>query len=150
MATRSKLVLLIVEDDEVLLRALYLLFHKSKYTIASATDGATAVQMAQRLKPDLILLDLLLPKMNGFEVLRIIKADPATKDTPVVVLSNLGDVSDIEKAKTLGATDYFIKANTDLAVLESKINKLLESKLSLQTNPSALTPTKTQGVQPSI
>ena len=132
--------LLIVEDDEVLLRALYMLFHKSKYTIASATDGAMAVQMAQRLKPDLILLDLLLPKMDGFEVLRIIKADQALKATPVIVLSNLGDISDIEKAKTLGAEEYFIKANTDLAVLESKVNKLLESKLSPQTN-SSVSPT---------
>jgi len=140
MAIRTKLVLLIVEDDEVLLRALYMLFHKSKYTIASATDGAMAVQMAQRLKPDLILLDLLLPKMDGFEVLRIIKADQALKATPVIVLSNLGDISDIEKAKTLGAEEYFIKANTDLAVLESKVNKLLESKLSPQTN-SSVSPT---------
>lgn len=124
----AKMVLLIVEDDEVLLRALYILFHKSKYTIASATDGAMAVQMAQRLKPNLILLDLLLPKVSGFEVLRIVKSDPALKETPVIILSNLGSVEDIEKAKAGGAAGYFIKANTDLSVLEDKIKQILEIK----------------------
>mgnify|MGYP001582734566 CR=1 FL=1 len=130
MATRSKLVLLIVEDDEVLLRALYLLFHKSKYTIASATDGESAIQMTRRLKPDLVLLDLLLPKINGFEVLRVIKADPVLKNIPVIVLSNLGDASDMEKAKTLGAVDYFIKASTNLSTLTEKVNNLLAGKLT--------------------
>lgn len=124
----AKMVLLIVEDDEVLLRALYILFHKSNYTIASATDGAMAVEMAQRLKPDLILLDLLLPKMNGFEVLRIVKSDPVLKNIPVIVLSNLGSIEDVEKAKAYGADEYFIKANTDLSVLENKIKKVLEIK----------------------
>ena len=128
MSAPSKMVLPIVEDDEVLLRALYILFHKSKYTIASATDGAMAVQMAQRLKPNLILLDLLLPKINGFEVLRIVKSDPALKETPVIILSNLGSAEDVERAKAGGAIDYFIKANTDLSVLENKIKQVLEIK----------------------
>ncbi len=128
MSAPAKMVILIVEDDEVLLRALYILFHKSKYTIASATDGAMAVQMAQRLKPNLILLDLLLPKMSGFEVLRVVKSDPALKDTPVIILSNLGSVEDVEKAKAYGAADYFIKANTDLSVLEDKIKQVLGIK----------------------
>ncbi len=128
MPAPSKMVVLIVEDDEVLLRALYILFHKRNYVIASATDGATAVQMAQRLKPNLILLDLLLPKLSGFEVLKIVKSDPSLKEIPVIVLSNLGSIEDVEKAKAAGATDYFIKANTDLAVLENKIKQILEIK----------------------
>jgi len=123
----NKKTILIVEDDEVLLRALYLLFHKSDYTIASATDGDTALKMTLRLKPNLVLLDLLLPKMNGFDYLRNAKGNPEIKDIPVVVLSNLGDKENIEKAKSLGALDYYIKSNTDLATLAEKVNKILKS-----------------------
>jgi len=61
----NKKIILIVEDDEVLLRALYVFFHDGEYTIATATDGETAVSMMQRLKPDIVLLDLLLPVMDG-------------------------------------------------------------------------------------
>lgn len=121
---RGKIMILIVEDDEILLRALYLLFHDDNYTIATASDGETAIKMAQRLKPDLILLDLLIPKMDGFEVLKDLKGDPEFKDLPIIVLSNLGSASDVERAKGLGATDYFIKAKTDLMVLKEKIEKL--------------------------
>ena len=117
--------ILIVEDDEVLLRALYILFHNSNYTIATANDGDTALKMAQRLNPDLVLLDLLLPIMDGFDVLKNLKADPKLKNISVIVLSNLGASQDIERAKSLGASDYFIKAETDLEVLAEKINNLM-------------------------
>jgi len=127
MPKASKKIILIVEDDEVLLRALYLLFHEGDFTIASATDGDTALKMTLRLKPDLVLLDLLLPKMNGFDYLKNIKANPDFKNLPVIVLSNLGDQEDIDKAKGLGAMEFFIKASTDLAVLEKKVNKILET-----------------------
>ena len=66
MPKDAKKTVLIAEDDEVLLRALYLLLHESEYTIASASDGETALKMTERLKPDLVLLDLIMPKMNGF------------------------------------------------------------------------------------
>lgn len=126
MPKTEKKVMLIVEDDEVLLRALYLLFHKGEYTIASATDGDTALKMTQRLKPDVVLLDLLLPKMNGFDYLKFLKAEPDIKDTPVIVLSNLGDKESIEKAKALGALDYFIKSDTDLTTLNDKVKKIIK------------------------
>jgi len=122
----AKKIVMIVEDDEMLLRALYLAFLHSGFTIATASDGETAVRMTERLKPDLVLLDLLLPKMSGFEYLQAIKANPDLKDTPVIILSNLGDKGDMEKAKGLGAADYFIKANTDLSVLAKKVNDLLK------------------------
>ena len=129
MTKNGKPTILIAEDDEVLLRALYLLFHTGKYTVASATDGDSALKMAGRLKPDLVLLDLLMPKMNGFDVLKNLKANPALKNIPVVVLSNLGDAADIEKTKALGAFDYFVKADTDLAKLEEKVNNILKTNL---------------------
>lgn len=125
MARIRKKIVLLVEDDEVLLRALYLLFHNSGFTIASATDGDTALKMAERLQPDLVLLDLLLPKMNGFDVLKNLKSNSKLKDIPVIVLSNLGDQTDIERAKNLGALDYYVKANTELSSLEEKIKNIL-------------------------
>ncbi len=127
MQKEAKKTILIVEDDEILMRAMYLLFHKGEYTIASAGDGETALRMTERLKPDLVLLDLLMPKMNGFDYLRDMKANPQLKNIPVIVLSNLGDKDDIEKAKALGAGDYFIKSNTDLSALFEKVKTKLQS-----------------------
>ncbi|NCN07571.1 response regulator [Candidatus Falkowbacteria bacterium] len=123
LTSKKNKMILIVEDDQVLLRALYLfLKRRSVCTIATASDGDTALKMAQRLKPNIILLDLILPKMDGFSVLKSLKADPKMKDIPVIILSNLGDSGDIEKAKNMGASDYYVKANTDLTVILEKIN----------------------------
>lgn len=124
MPDSAKKTILIVEDDDVLLRTLFLVFHKSGFTIATATDGDTALKMVQRLKPSIVLLDLLLPKMNGFDFLQNIKANPALKNIPVIVLSNLGE-ENIKKAKDLGAMDYFIKSDTSLEVLKEKVLKII-------------------------
>lgn len=126
MAKSKKKLILIVEDDEVILRALYLSFHEGEFTIATATDGETAATMAQRLKPDLVLLDLILPKKNGFDVLKEMKADPILEPIPVIVLSNLGTGENKEKAKELGALDYFVKSDTDLSFLVQRVKKVLE------------------------
>lgn len=120
---KLKNILLIVEDDQVLLRALYLLFRKTDYVIATAADGETGLKMAERLKPSLILLDLLLPKMSGFDVLRYMKANPTLKDIPIIVLSNLGDSDSLERVKSLGVEDFFIKAQTDLTFLLQKVKE---------------------------
>lgn len=116
-------IILIVEDDEVLLRALYLFFHNRMYTVASANDGETGLKMAERLKPDVILLDLLMPKMDGFEFIKRAKAETILEKIPIIVLSNLGHEDEMSKAKALGVQDYFIKASTDLSALEEKIRK---------------------------
>lgn len=122
----QKKIILIVEDDEVLLRALYLTFHEDDYTIATAPDGDTGLKMAGRMKPDVILLDLLLPKMNGFDFLKFLKADNSLKAIPVIVLSNLGDQDNIAKAKDLGALDYFVKSGTNLEDLRLKIAQTIK------------------------
>jgi len=124
--TESKTIL-IIEDDEIILRALYLSFHEEEYTIATATDGESGLKMTERLKPDLVLLDLILPKMDGFAYLKNLKANPELKKIPVIVLSNLGDQENIDKAKGLGAEDYFVKSDTDLSVLAKKVEKFLTS-----------------------
>ncbi len=127
MPKKQKMVL-IVEDDEIILRALYLSLHEKGYTLATATDGESGYLMAERLHPDLILLDLILPKKDGFECLKNIRASAETKGVPVVVLSNLGDDESIEKAKKLGADDYFVKAETDLSDLVEKVATILAKK----------------------
>lgn len=127
MANIKKTILLIIEDDEILLRALYLTFHGSNYTIATAGDGDTGLKMAERLKPNIILLDLLLPKMNGFDFLKYAKANPVLKDIPVIVLSNLGDEESITKAKGFGAINYFVKSGTNLEDLNNQVSKLLKN-----------------------
>lgn len=114
-------IILIVDDDEVLLRALYLFFHNRNYTVASASDGETGLKMAERLKPNVILLDLLMPKMDGFEFIKKMKAATILEKIPIIVLSNLGHEDEMNKAKVMGVQDYFIKANTNLSSLEEKI-----------------------------
>ena len=126
MAKSKQKVILIVEDDEVILRALYLSFHEGEFTIATATDGETALTMTERLKPDLVLLDLVLPKKSGFDYLAEMKAIPEFAHTPVIVLSNLGKEENKKKAMDLGALDYFVKSDTDLSVLVQKAKKVLE------------------------
>lgn len=124
MATK-KSIILIVEDDELLLRALYLVFHNSNYTIATAPDGDTGLKMAQRLKPNIVLLDLLLPKMNGFDFLKYIKADPKLKDIPVIVLSNISDTEKVKEAQEIGNNEYLIKADWNVIDVAKKIKDIL-------------------------
>jgi len=122
---KEKKTILIVEDDEIILRSLYLSFHEEDFTIATAQDGEMAYTMTERIIPDLVLLDLVLPKKNGFEYLREIKAHPGLAKIPVIVLSNLSGEENINRAKDLGALDYFVKSNTDLEELVKKVKLLI-------------------------
>lgn len=117
--------LLIIEDDEVLLRAMYLFLRKTNYIIATATDGESGLKIAERLKPDLVLLDMVLPKMNGLDVLRNLKAGKNTKNIPVIIVSNLDSMAEIKMAKDLGAVEYFIKANSKIGEIYKYIEKIL-------------------------
>ena len=96
--------------------------------MVSALDGEIGLGLAKVKKPDLILLDLILPKTSGFEVLRKLKEDDATKDIPVIVLTNLESIEDIEKALSLGTTTYLVKANYSLEEVLEKVKKALGEK----------------------
>ena len=117
---------LIVEDDEFLRSLTAKRLEKEGYEVSVAVDGESANGIATEKKPDLILLDLLLPGMDGFEVLKRARADDVTKKTPIIVFSNLGQREDIEKAKGLGANDFLIKANFTLDDVIEKINTTLK------------------------
>ncbi len=120
--------ILIVEDDEFLRSLTAKRLEKEGYQIAVAVDGDNALNSAVEAKPNLILLDLLLPGIDGFEVLKRIRAHEALKTIPVIVFSNLGQREDMEKAKQLGADDFLIKANFTLDDLVVKIGGKLTNK----------------------
>ena len=125
MTVTKKIKILVVEDETFLVKIYNVKLKKEGYDVTIATDGEQAVKLAEETKPDLILLDLILPKLNGFEALEQIKAIPALKKTPVVVLSNLGQDDDIKRAKSLGAVDYLIKANFSIQDVVQKIRDVV-------------------------
>ena len=124
MAEQPKRILL-VEDDRFLRKAAEATLRRHGFTVCTAADGEEALQRMQAEIPDLVLLDLIMPKLQGFEVLRIMKQNPATKQIPVVVLSNLGQESDVQQALQGGAIAYLIKANLSLQDLVTQVKKFI-------------------------
>jgi len=94
---------------------------KEGYQVTVVNNGNDAIKKASEIKPSLILLDLIMPEMDGFEVLKRMKSNPETKSIHVLVMSNLGQDTDIAKAKDLGAEDYFVKSNVSITELMEKI-----------------------------
>jgi DNA-binding response OmpR family regulator len=117
--------IIVIEDEQILLRALNVELLSQGFEVLSAKDGESGLKLITQELPQLVLLDLILPKLHGFEVLKALKENESTKDIPVIILSNLGQDSDIKKAKELGAADYFVKASTDLSRLSNIINIIL-------------------------
>ena len=107
--------ILFVEDEPNLQKAIGELLKQEGFQFFEALDGVQGLEVAKEEKPDLILLDLILPKKDGFEVLKELKADGKLKSIPVIILSNLEGTGDVEKALELGATTYLVKANYELS-----------------------------------
>lgn len=122
--TRSKI--LIVEDDKFLLKAYKIKLEKEGFDIIMASDGNMGLEMAKKDPPSLILLDLMLPKMDGFEFLKKIKSDEKLKHIPVITISVLSQKADHEKAMELGAEGYFIKTDYTLEEIIEKIKNYLK------------------------
>lgn len=118
--------ILIVEDDEFLLKAYKIKLVQAGFKLFMAKDGEKGVEMMKKYLPDLVILDLMLPKLTGFEFLKRVKKDPKTKHIPVVVLSVLGQKTDWEKAMSLGAAEYFIKTDYTLDDVIKRINKFFK------------------------
>ena len=118
--------ILFIEDESVLQKTFGDILRQESYKMISALDGETGLRLAKSQKPDLILLDLILPKIHGFEVLKKLKEDKETKDIPVIVLTNLEGVGDVDKALGLGATTYLVKAQYSLEEVVEKIKKALK------------------------
>jgi len=118
--------ILIIEDDEFLSQLISKKISEEGFAVSLAIDGEDGIKKIEKGMPDLILLDLLLPKIDGFEVLSRIKSDPATSPIPVVILSNLGKEEEINKGLKLGATDYLVKAQLTPEEIVEKIKSVLK------------------------
>lgn len=121
----NKKKVMIVEDDTVLANALSLALEDQGYQISLATDGEEAERMILAEKPDLILLDLLLPIKNGFEVLKVVRQNPDTKNISVVILTNFEQETSIDEGMRLGAKDYIVKANIDIKDIPGIVKKYM-------------------------
>jgi DNA-binding response OmpR family regulator len=120
--------ILLVEDDRFLRRAAEAALRRHGFIVLTASDGEEGLRIARAEKPDLVLLDLIMPRLQGFEVLKLLKAEAATSAIPVVVLSNLGQDSDVQNALAAGAADYLIKANLALDTLIERVKALFEAR----------------------
>jgi DNA-binding response OmpR family regulator len=123
MANLMKKVL-IVEDDKFLANAYRVKLTKAGFDIQMAHDGEQVFTVLQTFQPDLIILDLVMPKKDGFSVLTELKKTPTLQDIPVIIASNLGQQEDIERGKSLGAIGYIIKTDLSLDDLVVKINEV--------------------------
>ena len=124
MATQAHRILL-VEDDRFLRKAAEATLRQRGFIVLTAADGEEALRQARAETPDLVLLDLIMPKLQGFEVLKRLKEDPGTASIPVIVLSNLGQERDVQQAMELGALAYHIKSNLSLQALVRQVELAL-------------------------
>jgi len=101
-------------------------FKKEGYEATKAENGKIGLEKAKKIKPNIILLDIMMPEIDGFMVLKNLKSDIDTKNTPVIMLTNLGQEEDIEKGKNLGAIDYLVKANLTPKQVVDKVKEILK------------------------
>ncbi|MFH1401371.1 MAG: response regulator [Parcubacteria group bacterium] len=119
-------IILIVEDDKFLRELMAQKLIREGFNISEAVDGEEGLKKIKEEKPRLVLLDLILPGIDGFEVLSKIKEDPEISQTPVIILSNLGQREDVERGLKLGATDYLIKAHFTPGEIIEKIKNIIK------------------------
>lgn len=121
--------ILIIEDDPFLFEMYAVKLTEEKFDVEGAIDGQEGIKKIAQLKPDLVLLDLVLPKIDGFKVLKEIKSASDLGDVKVVILTNLGQKEDLQKGFDLGADDYIIKAHFTPSEVVDRIKKLLNKKI---------------------
>ena len=119
--------ILLAEDDRFLRKAAETMLKRGGFTVTTAADGEEALRKVRLEPPDLILLDLLMPKMTGIEVLKALRAEEATREIRVLILSNSSREQDVEEIKALGVSGYFVKADLSLQALGDMVARLLEA-----------------------
>ena len=118
--------ILIAEDDQFILKAMTTKLTKEGYEVKIAGDGVQLMDILKSYIPDLIILDLLMPRKDGFEVLKEVKANPKLKNIPILIASNLGQENDIQQVLAQGANDYIIKSELTLENLVRRIKNILK------------------------
>jgi DNA-binding response OmpR family regulator len=117
--------ILLIEDESALQKTLGDILEQENYEVINALNGEIGLKLAKAEKPDLILLDIVLPKLNGFEALEKLKENPETKAIPVIILTNLERMEDVDKALELGAAAYLIKTQYKLEEVVEKVKKII-------------------------
>ncbi len=125
MADAPQKRIVLVEDDQFISNMYVTKLQITGFDIKHAEDGDVGIELIRQEKPDLVLLDILMPRKSGFEVLEEMKADPTLKDIPVILLTNLSQKEDVDRGLQLGAKDYLIKAHFTPKEVVEKINKVL-------------------------
>jgi DNA-binding response OmpR family regulator len=125
----------IVEDDAILSKVLVEDLTEAGFEVSSASDGEKGLELVDSKKPDLVLLDILMPKKNGLEVLAAMKGSPALQSIPVILLSALGSDDDIKRGLILGATDYIVKSEHAMNEVVDKVKSFFEK----DQHPQAVT-----------
>ena len=120
---KKKNIVLVVEDDRAIARAIEFRLKQEGYQVDIARDGEEALTMVHENHPDLILLDLILPKVNGFEVLKKIKEDETTRSIDVIIFSNLSQKEDMAQAQAYGAIQFLVKSDLSTSELAAIVNK---------------------------
>jgi len=123
---QKKHTILLAEDDQFLQRMYATRLEQSGLEVVVAGDGAKALELLKKKRPDVLVLDILMPKKDGFEVLKEVRADASLKNLPIIVLTNLGEADDVRQARKLGANDYLIKAH----FLPSEVMSVIEKYLT--------------------
>jgi two-component system, sensor histidine kinase and response regulator len=118
--------ILLIEDDPMVVRMYQRKLEGEGFKVTLAFNGEEGLNAVKKERPDIILLDIMMPKLNGIDTLKTLKADAQTKDIPVIILTNLGDrPEDVQKCKEFGAIDYLVKANISLKDLVEKIKSCI-------------------------
>lgn len=118
-----------IEDDRLIGNILEKKIVSSGFDLTHVKDGEGAIEAVKTMKPDVIIIDLILPGMNGFEILEALRANDSLKNVPKMILSNLSKVTDIDKAKSLGASKYLVKASTSLEQVIVEIKDLCRARV---------------------
>ena len=126
MTVKAGKTVLVVEDDNFLIKAYEAHLAKAGFHVRTALDGVEAVESLKKVMPDIILLDLVMPRMDGFDVLEEMQKKSEWKKIPIVVVSNLGQESDRDRSLKLGAVEYIVKSDFSLQEIVGLINKHLK------------------------
>jgi DNA-binding response OmpR family regulator len=126
---KDKNKILVVEDDPMISSMYKTKFEVDGFEVFTADNGATALELVKKEKPDIVMLDIILPQLDGFSVLEQIKQDKTTKNIPVIMLTNLSTDEDREKGEKMGALDYLVKASLTPGQISEKIKQILKIKL---------------------
>jgi DNA-binding response OmpR family regulator len=128
--TKGKTRVLVIEDDRFLQKILLMKFVAEGFVVQGSSDGEDGLKQMLAEPPDLVVLDLILPKMNGFEVLTEMKTNSITKNIPVVILSNLGQEEDIRRVMELGALEFLVKSNHSIMEVVGKVKEVYAKHLN--------------------